>query len=78
MKVGDKLLCKKDFGDFIKGESYKISSIYSDGQISFIGILQYFEPNFETNINESMETYYLYNYFYTKEECRNKKLKTIL
>ena len=70
LKVGDKLLCKKDdssLNSFVyKGEYYIVNEV---NYWILINNLDYF-----TDINE---TYYIWNFFYTPQELRKLKLKQL-
>lgn len=90
MKVGDTLICKKYKNEkirdnificqFTKNKSYKISYINVEfGEIriedDFGGII-----SFENYINRHSNNHtdrYIYNFFLTKEELRNKKLESL-
>ena len=79
MKVGDSLICKKDYDykyegenyTFYKNNLYKIENI--DDSITFENIYWSF---FITNNNDDF-TPYLWDYFYTQEELRQLKIESL-
>lgn len=77
MKIGDILICKNNLYKYIKGEEYRITSIFSDKTIGVSGKV------FETD--ESMKNdhplpskYHINDCFYMPNEIRKLKLKSIL
>ena len=70
MKVGDKMVCIKDYYDyFVKNNIYMITGIES-------GIYYYFGPLWFTLIEDSI--FCINDYFITLDEYRESKLKLIL
>jgi len=71
LKVGDKVICKKNFQtDFEKGKSYFISYVYNSTW--YIQLMCYHFP-FACNITK--KTYD--KYFYNNKEIRKMKLNVI-
>ncbi len=70
MKVGDKLICKKEIEFFKKGSKYTIESI-SDMSI----LIGFRYGNFWFNaVNLYGDSYLVCDYFYMKKELRKLKL----
>ena len=81
-KIGDLLLCKKDFLVFEKGRFYKVKEIKIHGSqygkkstISFENetYLLWYNNDFLTNLD-----YYVWEYFYTTAELREIQIDSIL
>ena len=76
MKVGDKLICKKylnSYGLILKpGKSYQTLMISTDAVF-----IVYADSGLWFNINKSGFKLDLYDYFYTQEELRLKKLESL-
>lgn len=79
MKIGDKLLCKRNLDTYItKGKIYEIKEIYTkyisikDNDVlrkySNVLLVLYFDKDFGT---------YIWDYFYTIEEIRMFKLESL-
>lgn len=75
LKIGDILLCKKSIKDFVEtGVYYRINNtsfVDDDYELSIFVI-----SNLWFNLSNNNE-FYLYDYFYTKQEERIIKLKKI-
>ncbi len=74
MKVGDKLICKKDIDSFKKDGEYTIGRIY-DVNIKFFIIFSSRSSRWFSD-NGSFEMM-IWDYFYTKKELRKLKLEKI-
>lgn len=74
LKIGDILLCKKSIKDFVEtGVYYRINNtsfVDDDYELSIFVISNLW-------FNLSNNEFYLYDYFYTKQEERIIKLKKI-
>lgn len=70
MKVGDKLICKKKFGDNISRDWLKVGKSYE--------IVAKFEFDFHIQ-SDGPRMSYIHNkeYFYTEKEIRLLKLKSL-
>lgn len=71
MKIGDSLLCKRNYKQLVKDKNYKIKSI-DDSYINIENV-GYFTRIVE---NASFE-YYIWTYFYKPSELRKMKLESI-
>jgi len=83
MKIGDKILCKKDF--LIQTIPYILrignNKYYEIKKISSLSDITIKTDNgdiiFSTKIYSSASPYYLFDYFYTEKELRKLKLDNI-
>jgi hypothetical protein len=74
-----KLYCKDDFPEYgLKKDikyKLKIYPMWDSGNNEYVVMNKGFYPSFFENPEES---YYIWNYFYTKQELRIKKIKELL
>lgn len=77
MKLGDRLVCKMTChlsgNTFTKNEIYIITKVFIDKKIVLNGTI-FCTPE---EIRKLKFNKYVYDYFYTKEEIRKKKLHTL-
>ena len=66
-KIGDKLICKKDYYSLLKNFEYNVRGSNNNGAF-LVGIYWFYTFGEEDNI---------YDYFYTKGELRLQKLKQL-
>lgn len=76
MKIGDILICKNDLYKYIKGEEYRISTIFHDNTIGIHGLV--FDTDESIELQGNFQSFYVYDYFYTPTEIRKLKLKSLL
>ena len=87
IKIGDKLLCKKDFNAYghikNKGEYYIITNIhknrayFNDDWYSLKKLDWYIWEHFDTP-QKVRNNWYIWKWFYTPKEIRKMKLKQLM
>ena len=75
-KVGDKLISKVNDCGLTKGKQYRINFI--DFDRSYLDLFDDYDNIWHYNINDDQNiAYYYADYFYTKSELRDMKLKEL-
>lgn len=84
LKVGDKVYCYYSFGDFRKGKYYEIT--FLDDSVDAVGVFcenseNYPDPTIYFGLQKLMagklHQFYFYDYFYTNQQLRQKKLEKL-
>jgi hypothetical protein len=82
MKIGDKLICKKSVSEIqdrlTLNKNYIIYNIFGDSVDDYIVVVENDNNSKTFFLTDSNSFWYIWDYFYTKDELRIKKLKTLI
>jgi hypothetical protein len=82
MKIGDKLICKKSVSEIqdrlTLNKNYIIYDIFGDSVDDYIVVVENDNNSKTFFLTDSNSFWYIWDYFYTKDELRIKKLKTLI